>query len=344
MIYNKYKSYIKFKILFFFCLFISLILVSLISISVGDYKLSISEIIKGFLGVGSKNVNLVLWEIRIPRLLAAILAGISLSLSGMVIQCLLRNPLASPFTVGISHGAMFGASLAIFFGALSLKSGNIIVNNPYIITISAFLGALISVFIVLLIAKLKNLSPEALILAGVAMASFFTACTTLIQYFADELQLAAMIYWTFGDLGRATWSEIWIMTIVSVFGLIYFYKKSWDFNALESGDETAKSLGVEVEKCRLFGMIIASFITSVTVAFLGIIGFIGLIAPHMVRLIIGGDYRYLMINVPLFGALLLVIADLMSRILLAPVVLPVGILTSFIGAPLFIYLIIKLYK
>lgn len=254
--------------------------------------------------------------------------------------------LASPFTIGISHGAMFGAALAIYllgFGGAE-STGKIFINNPYVITIFAFLGALIGVVIILLLAKLRGLTPEAMILAGVAMSSLFTAGTTLIQYFADELQLAAMVYWTFGDLGRALWTEIYIMATIMIPSLIYFIYKRWDYNALESGEETAKSLGVNTEMTRLIGMLIASLLTSVNVAFLGIIGFVGLICPHIVRICIGGDYRFLIPISAIFGAVLLLIADTFARTIIAPIVLPVGILTSFLGAPMFLYLLMRMYR
>jgi len=289
---------------------------------------------------------LVIWNIRLPRVVASIIAGMSLAVAGAVMQCILRNPLASPFTMGISHGAMFGASLAIILlGAGGAEStGRVFVNNPYSITIFAFLGALIGVFVILLLAKLRRLSPEAMILAGVAMSSLFTASTMLIQYFADDLQLAAMVYWTFGDLGRPLWDEIYIMVAIMIPTLLYFIYKRWDYNALEAGEETAKSLGVNTERARLIGMFIASLLTAVNVAFLGIIGFIGLICPHIVRMFIGGDYRFLIPISALFGAVLLLIADTFARTAISPIVLPVGILTSFMGAPMFLYLIIRIYK
>ncbi|WP_423793117.1 FecCD family ABC transporter permease [Methanocaldococcus indicus] len=342
---EEYKKYTKKKIIFGFILLIFTFLCSIYALCVGDYKLTVNQVINGIFGYGDEHINLVIWNIRLPRILAAIIAGMSLAVAGAVMQCILRNPLASPFTIGISHGAMFGASLAIiFFGLGNISGGKILIDNPYLITIFAFFGALVSVVVILLIAKLRRLSPEAMILAGVAMSSLFTAGTTLIQYFADDLQLAAIVYWTFGDLGRASWTEIYIMFIVLLFSLIYFIHKRWDYNALEVGDEAAKSLGVDTEKVRLVGMLIASLLVSVNVAFLGIIGFVGLICPHLIRIIIGGDYRFLIPISAIFGSVLLLVADTFARTIIAPIVLPVGILTSFLGAPMFIYLLLRMYK
>jgi len=343
---QKYKQYTEKKITFGIILLIILFLSAIYAMCVGDYRLTVNQVVDVLIGHGTSSANLVIWNIRLPRVFAAIIAGISLAVAGAVMQCILRNPLASPFTMGISHGAMFGAALAIILlGAGGAEStGRIFVNNPYSITIFAFLGALVGVFVILLLAKLRGLSPEAMILAGVAMSSLFTAGTMLIQYFADDLQLAAMVYWTFGDLGRPLWDEIYIMTAIMIPALIYFIYRRWDYNALEAGEETAKSLGVNTERTRLIGMLIASLLTSVNVAFLGIIGFIGLICPHIVRIFIGGDYRFLIPISALFGAVLLLISDTIARTIISPVVLPVGILTSFMGAPMFLYLLVRMYK
>jgi iron complex transport system permease protein len=343
---QKYKKYTEKKITFGIILLIILFLSAIYAMCVGDYRLTVNQVVDVLIGSGTSNAELVIWNIRLPRVFAAIIAGASMAVAGAVMQCILRNPLASPFTMGISHGAMFGASLAIILlGAGGAEStGRIFVNNPYSITVFAFLGALIGVLVILLLAKLRGLSPEAMILAGVAMSSLFTACTMLIQYFADDLQLAAMVYWTFGDLGRPLWDEIYIMVAIMIPALLYFIYKRWDYNALEAGEETAKSLGVNTERTRLVGMFIASLLTAVTVSFLGIIGFVGLICPHIVRIFIGGDYRFLIPVSALFGAVLLIMADTIARTIISPIILPVGILTSFMGAPMFLYLLTRMYK
>ena len=343
---QRYKQYTEKKITFGLILLIVLFLSAIYAMCVGDYRLTVNQVVDALIGNGGDNAGLVIWNIRLPRVVASIIAGMSLAVAGAVMQCILRNPLASPFTMGISHGAMFGASLAIILlGAGGAEStGRIFVNNPYSITVFAFLGALIGVFVILLIAKLRGLSPEAMILAGVAMSSLFTASTMLIQYFADDLQLAAMVYWTFGDLGRPLWDEIYIMVAIMIPALLYFIYKRWDYNALEAGEETAKSLGVNTERTRLVGMFIASLLTAVTVSFLGIIGFVGLICPHIVRIFIGGDYRFLIPVSALFGAVLLIMADTIARTIISPIILPVGILTSFMGAPMFLYLLTRMYK
>ncbi|MBW9221569.1 iron ABC transporter permease [Methanothermococcus sp. SCGC AD-155-C09] len=336
---GEYKKYILKKVLLGVVLILLLFLISLLSLCIGEYNLTVNEVINTLFGKGRGHQQLVVWNMRLPRILSAIIAGASLSVAGAVMQCILRNPLASPFTMGISHGAMFGACLAILIFGLGIGG----VACPYMITIFAFLGALGCVMAVLTLAKIRNLTPEAMILLGVALSSLFTAGTMFIQYFSDELELAAMVYWTFGDLGRVSWNEIYILLIALILSSIYFILRRWDYNALEAGDEVAKSLGVDIGKIRLMSMLLSSLLTAVNVAFLGIIGFIGLISPHIIRILVGGDYRFLIPLSFLFGSVMLLSADILSRTLISPIVLPVGILTSFLGAPMFLYLLLKMY-
>ncbi len=338
-----YKKYMARKILISIILVILIIIVMLYSLSYGAYPLSIQEVLSALIGKGNSNAMLIVWNIRLPRIVAGIVVGAILSVSGAIMQGFLRNPLATPFTMGVSHGAMFGASLAIFMGIGYTEGvGEAYINNPYAVIIFAFAGALVAIGVVLSLAKIRNLSPSAIILAGVAMSFLFTSLVIFIQYFANELQLAAMVYWSFGDLGRATWLEDGIMVFLFVPVFLYFIAKSWDLNASSLGDEIAKSVGIEVEKVRLVSLFLAALITAVSVAFVGIIGFIGLIAPHTMRLVAGGNYRFLMPLSALFGIFLVVASDTIARLALAPMVLPVGVITSFLGAPTFIYLLLKM--
>ncbi|ASA77067.1 MULTISPECIES: iron ABC transporter permease [Thermococcus] len=338
-----YEGYVARKLSIGIFLLLSILAVSLYSLSHGAYFLSVREVVDALLGGGTDSARLVVWNIRMPRIAAGLLVGASLAIAGAVMQGFLRNPLATPFTMGVSHGAMFGASLAILLGAgYAESSGRISLDNPYAVVLFAFIGAISATAVILALARLKGLSPEAIILAGVAMSSLFVALTTLVQYFADELQLAAMVYWSFGDLGRATWRENAIMLVVFVPIFAYFVVKRWDLNASVMGDDVAKSVGVDVERVRLISTFLAALITAVSVAFVGVIGFVGLIAPHAIRLVAGGDYRFLIPLSALAGALLLVAADTIARLVLSPMILPVGIVTSFLGAPAFIYLLIRM--
>ncbi|NJE75489.1 iron ABC transporter permease [Thermococcus sp. ES12] len=338
-----YEGYVARKLSIGLFLLLSILAVSLYSLSHGAYSLSVGEVVDALLGGGTEGARLVIWNIRMPRIVAGLLVGASLAIAGAVMQGFLRNPLATPFTMGVSHGAMFGASLAILLGAgYAESSGRISLDNPYAVVLFAFIGAISATAVILALARLKGLSPEAIILAGVAMSSLFVALTTLVQYFADELQLAAMVYWSFGDLGRATWRENGIMLAAFLPIFVYFVVKRWDLNASLMGDDVAKSVGVDVERVRLISTFLAALITAVSVAFVGVIGFVGLIAPHAIRLVAGGDYRFLVPLSALAGALLLVAADTIARLVLSPMILPVGIVTSFLGAPAFIYLLVRM--
>lgn len=295
-------------------------------------------------GDDKSGAGYVLWNLRLPRTLIAIFCGAALGAAGAVTQNVLKNPLATPFTIGISQGAAFGAAFAIIF--LKNHNANAIKGIAsyapiYSVAFCAFIGSLISTGFILLLSGVKNVGPLGLILAGVALNSLFGALTMLMQYFASDTQLTAALFWTFGDTGRAGYCELWIIMAVFAFSFIYFIINGWNYNALEWGDETAAGLGVRVKGLRMRTMLLASLLSAVVTAFIGVIGFIGLIAPHTVRLFAAGDYRYITVYSALFGALVLLLSDLIARSVLAPQVLPVGIITSFAGAPLFLYLLIK---
>ncbi|MDI9642145.1 MAG: iron ABC transporter permease [Archaeoglobales archaeon] len=336
---GEYKRLIWKRISFGIFLIFLLILLSALALGLGAYQMSIAELFRAIL-----DGNPVLWNVRIPRIITAIFVGASLAIAGAVMQCILKNPLASPFTLGISQGAAFGAAIAIvYFGAGQMhRVGEALtIFNPYVVPIFAFSGSLISAFVILALAKLRDLSPEAIVLAGVAMSALFQAGVMLIQYFATDVQVASIVFWTFGDVARARWIEIYLIIAVFALCFIYFFYRRWDYNSLLAGDETAISLGVKPQRIRLEGMLLSSFLTAVCVSFTGIIGFIGLVAPHIVRLTIGGDYRFLIPSTALVGALVLLASDTVGRTVISPVIIPVGIITSIVGAPMFIYLLLR---
>jgi iron complex transport system permease protein len=340
-----YMRYIKRKWLVLGLLVLAVLIMAVVSVNAGSSSVNPWEVIKTFFGFGSEKSTLVIWHIRMPRIITAIMAGAGLSVAGCVMQNNLKNPLAAPSTLGISNAAAFGANLAIIVlgaGTVMHTAGDAVaINNPYLVTICAFLCSMGAAMIILALGKIRGFSPEAVILAGVALGSLFTAGTTLMQYFAPDIKIAAAIFWTFGDLGRVNWNETFIIIAVVAVSTVYFILKRWDYNAMDNGEETAKSLGVRTEQTRFWGLLISSVITSVTVSFLGMIGFIGLVGPHIMRRIIGADHRFLIPASILAGSVLLLIADTLARTIIKPVVLPVGALTSLLGAPLFIYLLMK---
>lgn len=340
-----YKHYIRRKNLFIAGTFLCLLLLMFIGLSIGAAGISFSEVMAAFTGKsGAVNAQIIL-NIRLPRIIAAVLCGMALAVSGTAMQSILRNPLGSPFTLGISSAAAFGAAFAVVvFGAGSMQSSandSVIINNPFIITISAFFWSLFSTAVILLMAKARGATPENMILTGIIVGSLFTALMTGLQFLANDVELAAIVFWTFGDLSRASWNELLVQAAVVLPVVLYFIFNRWNYNVMDTGDEPARSLGVNVSRVRTRGMIMASLATAVAVSFFGIIAFVGLVVPHIVRKLIGGDERFLLPASTLFGGAFLLFSDIIARSIISPMVLPVGIITSIIGAPVFIFLLIK---
>ncbi len=345
-ILSDYDTYTAKKISFIVLCSVLVIFTAMIALTQGSYGLSIKEVFLALIGRGTRITHTVVWNIRMVRILSAIFAGIGLAVSGMIMQNILRNPLASPSTLGVSHAASFGAAFAIVAfgsGRISSHGGSAVTfTMPYLIALSAFGFSMISTSVIILLTRFRDATSETLVLAGVAMGSLFTAGVTSLRYFAqDEVQLSAIIFWTFGDLGRTGWTTAMIIAIGSTVASIYFFLNRWKYNAMNGGENVARSLGINTEKVRIIGLIVSSMITALIVSFVGIIGFVGLVVPHMARKVIGNDSRFLIPASCAVGALLLLVSDTFARTLISPIVLPVGILTSFLGAPMFIYLILK---
>ncbi|MCM0756288.1 iron ABC transporter permease [Desulfovibrio aminophilus] len=341
-----YARYVGRKTLFIAALSLAAACSLALSLSLGAADLSLAAVVRTLAGAAeSERARVILWNIRLPQSLAALAAGAGLALCGAAMQSILRNPLGSPFTLGISHAAAFGAALAVLVlgdGRLTAATGGaVVLSQPAIIVTSAFLFSLAAALVVVALARRRGSTPEVMVLGGVALGSLFTAGTMFLQYFADDVQLAAMVFWTFGDTARANWTQVGILAAAAVFALVYFTANAWNYNAVDAGDETARSLGVRLGRVRLCGMLAATLVTSVIISFLGVIGFVGLVTPHMVRRVIGADHRFLLPAAGAAGALLLLAADTAARLILAPHVLPVSVLTAFLGAPVFFLLILR---
>lgn len=346
---KEYTHYIRSKTTFIVISFLALAAMIVISISQGAAGISVADVIRALAGAQvPKRYEIIIWNIRMPQALTAVVAGAGLAIAGAVMQSILRNPLGSPFTLGISQAAAFGAAFAVMIlesGVMtSTNIGAVNISNPGLTTAMAFLLCLLAAGVIVAVSKIRGASPETMVLTGVALGALFTAGTMFLQFFADDVQLAAMVFWTFGDVARASWSELAFLSVVTLAASAYFIWNGWNYNAVDAGDETAKGLGVQVERLRLIGMLAASLVTAVLVAFLGIIGFIGLVCPHIVRRLIGADNRFLLPASMVVGGLLLLVSDTSARLVLAPHLLPVSVLTAFMGAPVFIYLIVKGYR
>lgn len=342
-----YNQYIRKKWSVLLTMLALLFASAVLSLSAGSASLSLPDILRTLFGGGDRQENAIIWNVRMPRVATAIVVGMALALSGCVMQNVLRNPLASASTLGVSQGASFGAAVAIvYFGAgIQVNAGGsasaLTVTNPAMVTLCAFLGGIATTAVILALARFRGTSPATMVLAGVAISSMFTGGTALVQYFCDDVMVSTVVYWTFGSLGRAGWSEIAIIAVLTAVAFGFFYYNRWNYNAMESGAHTAKSLGVPVDRLILISMVLCALISSVAVAFVGCISFIGLIASHIMRRFVGNDYRFLIPCSALCGGVLLLLSDIVSRVLIAPTVLPIGALTSFLGAPLFLYLIMK---
>ncbi|MDD4254853.1 MAG: iron ABC transporter permease [Methanofollis sp.] len=343
---KEYNQYIGRKYAVILGGLLILFILVIISISVGAVAIPPLDVVRTLTGTTiSDKYNTIIWNIRLPQVLAAVCAGIGLSVAGAAMQSILRNPLGSPFTLGISSAGAFGAAFSIIVlgaGTVSSTGTDIVtVTNPWMTTATAFAFCLLATGVILLLSTMREASPESMILAGVALGSLFSAGTMLLQYFADDTKLASVVFWSFGDVGRATWGSLTLIAVIVAASVIYFILNRWNYNAIDAGDETAKALGVEVERVRLTGMVAASLVTAVTVSFLGVIGFVGLICPHMMRRLIGNDERFLIPASCVAGAVLLLASDTAARLIISPRVLPVAILTTFLGVPIFLWMVFR---
>lgn len=286
-----------------------------------------------------------IWRIYMPIMVAALITGGGLALSGTVMQSILRNPLASPYTLGLSSAAAFGAAFAILFlDSGSATSRYISVSSPYVTTLCAFGFSMVATGVILLLTKVTRVSAETMVLAGIAISAIFSAGLTLMQYLADSVQLSAIVSWSFGNLSNASWGWDILIFLVFLPILIYFVMVRWDLNAIDSGDEVAKGLGVNTERFRLLGLVLTALLSAVLVSGFGVIAFVGLIAPHLARMVIGSDHRFLIPMSVVTGAGILLLANTVAINVLRPMVLPVGLLTSLLGGPMFIYLLVRRYR
>ncbi len=325
------------------CMVFAVLAVGIFCLFIGASQMTFGECMDALLGKGSDlSQSRIIWKIRVPRVLAAVIAGAGLAVSGLIMQTTLNNSMASPSTLGVSNGAVFGANLSIIaFAGGFLSTGNNLSNytagaSPYATSVMAFVFATASVLAILGLCTLRSFSPNVVVLAGMAISALWTAATTILQYYATDVGLSAAVVWSFGDLGRATYKTDGIMAAVVLAGFVYFAVMSWRYNALLSGEASAKTMGVNVDVLRFASLLIASLITAVCVSFLGVIGFVGIICPHITKKLMGQDHRVSIPVTALSGSLLLLFADTLSRSIGGGSSLPVGAITSLLGAPFFL--------
>ena len=332
-----YEKFTSKKILLILSLIFALMILTLVATFIGAANLSFERVWRALLPFSNSSdwqANVIVWEWRLPRIFMAIIAGAGLAIAGAVIQATLRNPLASPYTLGVSAAAGFGAALAMVLGVS-------VVGGKYLVVANAFCFALLATLLVCGISRAKGMGPETTILVGIAVMYMFSAFNSILQYIAEPGVLQSVVFWLMGGLHTASWGNALPVLVVTLLCVLPLIRHSWDLNAMAAGDETAMSLGVNVKLVRALCLVLASLITASIVCFTGTIGFICLVSPHITRILVGGDNRFVLPCSCLVGAILLLGSDTVARTIIAPTEIPVGVMTSFIGVPFFIYLLMR---
>ncbi len=317
-------------------------ILALYSVTLGTYSMGIGDAFCALFGIGNVDPTTahIVRDLRLPRILGALICGFALAVCGAAMQSMLKNPLADPYTMGISSGAGFGAALAIIAGFELVAGGGIVIN--------AFIFALIPAAVITLITRIRKPTPTMMVLCGIALTYVFNALTQLFMIVADPDDMSAVYQWTIGTLDTVASNDLATILFVTVLGSMYIMYLSNQLNILGMGDESAKSLGIDVEKRRLVLLLVISLVAATVVSFTGVIGFVGLVAPHIARTVLGADNRYLVPASGVVGAAILLISDIVCRwfaiYLNSHISLPVGVVTACLGGPLFVYLLIKSRK
>ena len=339
-----YQRYVARKILFIVVCIVAVIFVIGYAATIGSANMTAVEvyetIFNHFFRPGSIDVtdDWVVFTVRLPRILTGMVAGASLGVAGAAMQSMMKNPLADPYTTGISSGASFGATLALGLGITFGLSGS------FGLIAMAFVFSLIPAAVIILVSSMRHTSAATMILAGIAVMYLFNACTTIIKLTLSEQSLSAVFQWSIGDLSGSTWESFEVISIFCIIGGAVLMAMSKKLNILITGDKNATALGLDAHKLRIVLLVVISLMAASVVCFTGIIGFVGLVAPHIVRIFLGSDNRYLIPASAAFGAVLLMVSDLISRVIIAPTFLPVGVITAFIGCPMFMWLLIRARK
>jgi iron complex transport system permease protein len=309
----------------------------LLDLALGPASYSLAEVLGALFSPDSAapQVRVVMWDIRLPVALMAVAVGASLSLAGAQMQTILNNPLASPFTLGISAAASFGAALGLAFGVALFP-----LAAQFMVPLNAFIMAMLSALLIHFLSMRRGVTAETIVLLGIALVFTFNALLALVQFFATEQAVAAVVFWTMGSLTKATWPKLGVICLVILITLPIFAKRAWALTALRLGDDKAASFGINVRSLRFQTLIMVSLLASFPVAFVGTIGFIGLVGPHIARMLIGEDQRFFLPASLLTGSLILSASSVVSKTLIPGAIFPIGVVTSLIGVPFFISLIL----
>jgi len=321
-----------------------LIISLLADISWGPSDLTIFDVIKTIINPSGSTIQMqvIVWDIRLPVAIMAVLVGAMLGVAGAEMQTILNNPLADPFTLGISSAAAFGASLGIVYrmNLVDFIPG----SGTILITANAFVMSLLASFILYAFTKIRGVTSETMVLVGIAMMFTFNAMLAMMQYGASENELAQIVFWMMGSLARATWLKILICLVILALTVPYFMKRNWALTALRMGDDKAASLGVNVKRLRIEMLIGISLLAATAVSFVGVVAFVGLVGPHIARMIVGEDQRYFLPLSAMASALIMSLTSIASKAITPGVIYPIGIITSLIGIPFFISLILAVRR
>ncbi|UXN62111.1 FecCD family ABC transporter permease [Phyllobacterium zundukense] len=307
-----------------------------IDMALGPANYTLKEVLVSLFYPGSVSdqLRVVIWDIRMPIALMAVTVGASLSVAGAQMQTILANPLASPFTLGISAAAGFGAALGLVGGVALFPTA-----VQFMIPINAFLMAMAAALFIHFASTMRGVTVETIVLLGIALVFTFNALLSLLEYLASEQALAAVVFWTMGSLTKATWPKVYITGAVLLFALPVFARQAWALTALRLGEDKAASLGIDVRGLRLKMMMTVSLLAAIPVSFVGTIGFVGLVGPHIARMLVGEDQRFFLPASVLCGALLLSATSVVSKTLIPGAILPIGVITALVGVPFFFILI-----
>ncbi|MGE3269750.1 MAG: FecCD family ABC transporter permease [Chloroflexota bacterium] len=309
----------------------------LADISFGPSDLTILDVARIIVMPSSADLTsyAIVWNIRLPMALMAVVVGASLAIAGAEMQTILNNPLASPFTLGISAAASFGAAVALVLGVSIIPFA----GGIFFVAGNAFVFAMVASLIIFAFSMMRGVTAETMVLLGIALVFLFQALLALLQYIASEQALQQVIFWSLGSLAKANWSKLGLTTLAMALTVPFFMRSSWQLTALRLGDERARALGVDVQRLRLVVLVGVSLLAATAVAFVGTIGFVGLVGPHVARMLVGEEQRYFLPASAISGAILLAATSLVSKSILPGVIIPVGIITALIGVPFFLALI-----
>ncbi|WP_445679418.1 FecCD family ABC transporter permease [Radicibacter daui] len=332
----RYRALALRRILVLAGLTVALVLSVCVDLALGPARYTLAQVISALTDPAavSDQLRVVIWDIRLPIALIAVTVGASLSTAGAQMQTILANPLASPFTLGISAAASFGAALALVAG-VALFPGAV----QYAVPVNAFLMAVAASLFIYFASTLRGVSVQTIVLLGIALVFTFNAALSLLEYLASEQALAAVVFWTMGSLTKATWDKVAITALILVLTLPLFMKDAWALTALRLGDEKAESMGVNVRALRLKTLLLISLLAAIPVSFVGTIGFVGLVGPHIARMCVGEDQRFFLPCSVICGALLLSVTSVVSKVLIPGAILPIGVITALVGVPFFFALI-----